>query len=197
MPLGLKIPRIFGMDNERSSDLCNIFHRNARYCIYFIRRKSLFPSLEYFVTLVKDEIRRKYSWSRLAKYSSDPTALRGYPIVKMEIRYSKFFNSKCLVFAQFWSKYDNSSADWWKTRQNFKEKYSHHIFVQNEAVIGKKPVPGVCETSNSSHKQIISWQEKNLKIIFFTGVRNIVKMGSEIYKYLSSFFHSAKYLMLF
>ena len=101
MPLGLKIPRIFGMDNERSSDLCNIFHRNARYCIYFIRRKSLFPSLEYFVTLVKDEIRRKYSWSRLAKYSSDPTALRGYPIVKMEIRYSKILKSKCPVFAQF------------------------------------------------------------------------------------------------
>ena len=44
-----------------------------------------------------------------------------------------------------------------------------HIFVQNEAVIGKKPVPGVCETSNSSHKQIISWQEKNLKIIFSQG----------------------------
>ena len=33
VPLGLKIPRILGMDNERSSDLRNIFYRNARYCI--------------------------------------------------------------------------------------------------------------------------------------------------------------------
>ena len=61
----------------------------------------------------------------------------------MEIGISKVLKSKCLVFAQFWSKYDNSSADWWKTGQNLKEKYSYHIFVQNEAVIGKKPVPGV------------------------------------------------------
>ena len=29
--------------------------------------------MEYFVTLVKDELRRKYSGSRLAKYSSNPT----------------------------------------------------------------------------------------------------------------------------
>ena len=124
-------------------------------------------------------------------------ALCGYPIVKMEIRGLKVLKSKGLVFAQFCSKYDNSSSDWWKTVQILEEKYSRHIFVHNEAVFGKKPVPGACETSNSSHKQITSWQEKNLKIIFFTGVRNIVKMGSEIYKYLSSFFHSAKYLMLF
>ena len=122
-------------------------------------------------------------------------ALCGYPIVKMEIRDSKVLKSKCPVFAQFWSKYDNSSADWWKTRQNLKEKYSHHIFVQNEAVIGKKPVPGVCETSNSAHKQITLCWEKNLKITFFTGARNIVKMGSEIYKYLSNIFTIQKYLV--
>ena len=71
VPLGLKIPRILGMDNERSSDLCNIFYRNSRYCIYFNRRKSLIPSLEYFVTLVKDELKRKYSGSRLAKHSQN------------------------------------------------------------------------------------------------------------------------------
>ena len=71
------------------------------------------------------------------------TALCGYPIVKMEIRGSKVLKSKGLVFAQFCSKYDNSSSDWWKTVQILEEKYSRHIFVQNEAVIGKKPVEGV------------------------------------------------------
>ena len=50
VPLGLNIPRLFGMENERSSDLCNVFHRNARYCIYSNRKKAIFPSLMYFVT---------------------------------------------------------------------------------------------------------------------------------------------------
>ena len=40
-------------------------------------------------------------------------------------------------------------------------------------------------------------EKKTLKITFFTGARNIVKMGSEISKYFSWFFHSTKYLMLF
>ena len=114
---------------------------------------------------------------------------------KLEV--SKVFKSKCPVFAQFWSKYDNSSADWWKTGQNLKEKYSYQIFVQNKAVIGKKPVAGVGETSNSGHRQINSCSKKNSKITFFSGASNIVKMGSEISKYFSWFFHSAKYLMLF
>ena len=63
--------------------------------------------------------------------------------LSIELENFQVLKSKGLVFAQFWSKYDNSSADWWKTGQNLKEKYSHHIFVQNEAVICKKPVPGV------------------------------------------------------
>ena len=121
------------------------------------------------------------------------TALCGYHIVKMEIRDSKVLKSKCPVFAQCWSKYDNSRLV--KNSTKFQGTNSHHIFVQNEAVIGKIPVPGVCETSNSSHKQIISWQEKTSKLFFFTGVRNIVKMGSEIYKYVLLFFIISKYLM--
>ena len=34
------------------------------------------------------------------------------------------------------------------------EKYSRHIFVENGISIGKKPVAGVSETSNSAHRQI-------------------------------------------
>ena len=68
----------------------------------------------------------------------------------------------------------------------------HQIFAKNVVSIGKKPVPGVSETSNSAHRQITSCREKNLKITFFTGVRNIVKMESEIYKYILFFFSSCK-----
>ena len=49
----------------------------------------------------------------------------------MEIRGLKVLKSKGLVFAQFCSKYDNSSSDWWKTVQILEEKYSRHIFVKN------------------------------------------------------------------
>ena len=106
----------------------------------------------------------------------------------MEIGSSKIFKSKGLVFAQFCSKYDNSSSDWWKTVQILEEKYLHQIFAKNVVSIGKKPVAGVWQTSNSAHKQITLCREKNLKITFLSGALNIVKMGSEIYKYLSSFF---------
>ena len=51
--------------------------------------------------------------------------------LSIELENFQILKSEGLVFAQFLSKYDNSSADWWKTGQNLKEKYSHHIFVQN------------------------------------------------------------------
>ena len=40
-------------------------------------------------------------------------------------------------------------------------------------------------------------KKENSNITFLSGARNIVKMGSEISKYFSWFFQSAKYLMLF
>ena len=71
-----------------------------------------------------------------------------------------------------------------KTVKNLMEKYCHRIFVTNVTLINKKHVAGVSETWNFARKQIsLSWK-KELKIIFFTGARNIVKMESEIYKYL-------------
>ena len=51
--------------------------------------------------------------------------------LSIELENFQILKSKGLVFAQFLSKYDNSSDDWSKTGQNLKEKYSHHIFVQN------------------------------------------------------------------
>ena len=62
---------------------------------------------------------------------------------EMEIGSSKIFKSKGLVFAQFWSKSENSSSDWWTTDQILKEKYSRHIFAKNGVSIGKKPERGV------------------------------------------------------
>ena len=112
-----------------------------------------------------------------------------------EIRDSKVLKSKCPVFAQFWSKSDNFSFDWWTTVQILEEKYLHQIFAKNVVSIGKKPVPGVWQTSNSAHKQITLCREKNLKITFLSGARNIVKKGSEIYKYFLLFFIISKYLM--
>ena len=48
-----------------------------------------------------------------------------------------------LVFAQFWSKSDNFSFNWWTTVQILEEKYLHQIFAKNVVSIGKKPVAGV------------------------------------------------------
>ena len=50
--------------------------------------------------------------------------------LSIELENFQILKSKGLVFVQLWSKYDNSSADWWKNGQNLKEKYSHLIFVQ-------------------------------------------------------------------
>ena len=65
----------------------------------------------------------------------------GYSILKLDI--SKLIKSKCLVFAQFWSKSGNFSSDWWTTVQILNKKYLHHIFDKNVVSIGNKLVPGV------------------------------------------------------
>ena len=55
---------------------------------------------------------------------------------------SKVLKSKGLDFAQFGSKVDNSSSDWWTTVQLL-EEYLHNIFAKNVVSIRKKNVPGV------------------------------------------------------
>ena len=66
--------------------------------------------------------------------------------LSIEIEDFQVFKSKGLDFAQFWSKIDNSSSDWWTTVRILEEKYLHHIFAKNVVSIGKKLVPGVSET---------------------------------------------------
>ena len=56
-----------------------------------------------------------------------------------------------------------------KTVQILEEIYSRHIFVENGISIGKKPVVGVSETSNSAHRQITSCREKTSKLFVSLG----------------------------
>ena len=67
--LVLNGPRLFGLENEPPDDLLNIFYRCARYTIYSGRKRSTTPSLKFFVTLVRDELKLKYAGSRILKYS--------------------------------------------------------------------------------------------------------------------------------
>ena len=70
--LALRGLRLFGMEKEPPNDLHNIFYRCVRYCVYSNRKKSVLPSLKYFVTLVRDELKTKYLGLRFQKYASCP-----------------------------------------------------------------------------------------------------------------------------
>ena len=102
-------------------------------------------------------------------------------------------HSFCSILIQFWS------FQFWRVK-NW-TKFEGKIFPSH-----------ICPKLGSYWQKTCSWclwdfkfgtqanylmLKKTLKITFSTGARNIVKMGSEISKYLSWFFHSAKYLMLF
>ena len=70
--LALRGLHLFGMEKEPPNDLHNIFYRCVRYCVYSNRKKSVLPSLKYFVTLVRDELKTKYLGLRFQKYASCP-----------------------------------------------------------------------------------------------------------------------------
>ena len=70
--LALRGLRLFGMEKEPPNDLHNIFYRCVRYCVYSNSKKSVLPSLKYFVTLVRDELKTKYLGLRFQKYASCP-----------------------------------------------------------------------------------------------------------------------------
>ena len=72
-PLGLKILRLFGQENEKPSDLSNIFYRSVRYCIYRNRKYATRPSIEALEELLIDELERKYGNKRWEKYEDHPT----------------------------------------------------------------------------------------------------------------------------
>ena len=67
--LVLNGPRLFGLENEPPDDLLNIFYRCARYCIYSGRKRTIVPSMKFFVALVRDELKLKYAGNRILKYS--------------------------------------------------------------------------------------------------------------------------------
>ena len=71
-PLGLKIPRLFGQEQEKPNDLLNIFYRSVRYCIYQNRKYATGPSLEALEELLIDELDRKYGNNRWTKYENHP-----------------------------------------------------------------------------------------------------------------------------
>ena len=111
----------------------------------------------------------------------------------MEMGSFKNFKSKGLVFAQFWSKSENSSSDWWTTGQILKEKYSRHIFAKKGVSIDKKPERGVRPPWNLACKKILWFSEKNLKITFWSQAPFIVKMGSTSENW--NFHHFSQFLL--
>ena len=65
----LKGPRLFGLEKEPPNDLSNIFYRSARYCIYTNRKKTAIPSVECMTSLVKDELKLKYSGKKILAFA--------------------------------------------------------------------------------------------------------------------------------
>ena len=57
--------------------------------------------------------------------------------LSFQLETSQVFKSKGLVFAQFLSKFENSSSDWLTTDQILKEKYSRHIFAKKGVSLDK------------------------------------------------------------
>ena len=70
-PLLLNGPRLFGMENEPPDDLLNIFYRCVRYTIFMGRKRAATPELRYFVSLVKDELKFKYSGNKILKHADN------------------------------------------------------------------------------------------------------------------------------
>ena len=65
----LKGPRLFGLEKEPPNDLSNIFYRSARYCIYTNRKKTAIPSVQCMTSLVKDELKLKYSGKKILAFA--------------------------------------------------------------------------------------------------------------------------------
>ena len=88
-PLVLKGPRLFGLEKEQPNDLHNIFYRSVRYSIYYNRKKTILPSLKYFTTLVRDELKIKYGANRHLKYAASPTEARALLWMRREMGWSQ------------------------------------------------------------------------------------------------------------
>ena len=83
--LVLSGPLLFGLEKEQPQDLFNIFYRSVRYCIFTNRRKKTLPSLNYFVTLVRDELRLKYKGNRILRYADKPEEAKAILWLKVQM----------------------------------------------------------------------------------------------------------------
>ena len=83
-PLGLKVPRLFGMEKEKPNDLLNIFYRAVRYCIYRNRKYATGPSIEALEELLVDELDRKYGKEKWKKYEEHPSEFMAISWLRMK-----------------------------------------------------------------------------------------------------------------
>ena len=84
-PLLLNGPRLFGMENEPPDDLLNIFYRCVRYTIYMGRKRVFYPELGLFTSLVKDELKFKYSGNRILKHADKPSEQRAIAWMRIQM----------------------------------------------------------------------------------------------------------------
>ena len=89
--LVLKGPRLFGLEKEPPNDLHNIFYRTwcVRYSIYNNRKKTILPSLKYFITLVRDELKIKYIGNRFQRYAESPSEAGAILWMRQEMGWSQ------------------------------------------------------------------------------------------------------------
>ena len=73
------------MENEPPDDLLNIFYRCVRYTIYMRRKRALTPDLVYFISLVKDELKLKYSGNKILKHADKPSEKRAIAWMRMQM----------------------------------------------------------------------------------------------------------------
>ena len=84
-PLLLNGPKLFGMENEPPDELFNIFYRCVRYTIFMGRKRALTPDLIFFISLVKDELKLKYSGNKILKHADKPSEQRAIAWMRMQM----------------------------------------------------------------------------------------------------------------
>ena len=73
------------MENEPPDDLLNIFYRCVRYSIYMGRKRACTPELLYFISLVKDELKLKYSGNKILKHADKPSEQKAIAWMRMQM----------------------------------------------------------------------------------------------------------------
>ena len=87
-------PRLFVLEKEPTTDLSNIFYRCVRYCIYNGRNKTITPSLRFFITLVRDELKEKYKGTKFKRYAASPDEAAAITWMKAEMGWTQTLPEK-------------------------------------------------------------------------------------------------------